>query len=120
VQSGETLERTIDPLVPVVRVDMPAYGSIALEWTSASVPSVATGTSCGIVVRSVGAARDPFVLWPTELGRATLPVVRPGDYTVGFELHERGADGSPARWTAVRPPVSVRVEADRTAAVTVP
>jgi len=110
--AGEWQERPIDPLVPELRIES--------TWDEALVPVAGERTSTVLALRSVAAPSTLLTCWNLEETPGVFPVVRPGEYTLGFESYRDAHEGSKETWTPVHPPVPVHVEADRTTTVHVP
>lgn len=117
--AGETQERPIDPFVPELRIEVPAYGRVEFTWDPAVLPAAAPEANLYslIVLRPIGSSREPLTFGNLAEPRGEFPVVLPGDYTLGLETYSNPTADAPERWRVLRPPVPVHVVADRTETV---
>jgi RNA polymerase sigma-70 factor (ECF subfamily) len=118
--AGDVLERPIDPLVPEISIEVPAYGRIEFRWDPASVPASEANVYPVIVLRSLDSKRAPLTYANLAMAPGEFPVVWAGDYTLGLETYSNPTATSKERWIPLRPPVPVHVEVDRTMTVSLP
>jgi hypothetical protein len=115
--SGRSFERKHDLREPRLRIELPAFGTVAFHWQH----SVGTEDDRAVSVRLRPVAPDAEALdWQmgsVAEGAHTFESVFPGEYTISIDRWSRASDDSPVVWTPIMPLQHVTVVADETVRV---